>query len=279
MACFPPVRACHRVLPGLLLLSTALAVSACEGGRGRPGGPAGSAPPRDAAASDSGSPAGSDAETLGADSGREEPDAEPFNFDAQPTEGDAGFVFPDAELGDAGFVFPDAAADAGVIFPDAAFDAGFDGGFNFPDFGIPPRDASVPRDGGSVDSGPPLQTDVSAVAGTSAATLNAAGTNIEFSVQLAYDNSGPTAETIRVTRAAADPVLPLGTPYEFRVGPDHVAPVGHSIENVSKIPGSGTGTIEPLLVQVVCSFGQMSITLEFSNGDVLIELAPLTCIP
>src|SRR5213075_1953107 len=115
---------------------------------------------------------------------------------------------------------------------------------SLPDFGIPfPSDAGLPDTGPSDTGTPPAQqTTVSLVMSTSQVLLDLnppiAADPLHFSLDLTYDNVGPGSENISITSVN---VMSLFTPLQtFLAGPAHNAPVGTSMQTVTKTPGSGS---------------------------------------
>jgi hypothetical protein len=262
-----------------------LSLSACSSDTGRPSGGGGggggsdasasadAAPADDAASQDSGGPA-----DLGTaiDAGEAMDTGSPIDAGLPPDTGafDAGLE----DVGGPG-------VDVGLGF-DAGF-PGFDGG-GFPDFGLN-FDGSFPDLGLSFDGSFPgfdagaVQTSVSVIPGTASLYLDLMPPvdpdPVRFSVELRYENVGPSDELITVTSARVTALSASVGLFQqtFMMRPDHLAPVGTSSKTISKTPGSGSvGLPNP---QTWCSAPPQGVVrLELSNGRSVFELVPIQCV-
>lgn len=182
--------------------------------------------------------------------------------------------FPDASGFPDAFVPPDAGiADAGR--PDSGGPR--DGGFPDLGFPFPPQDAGRP-DTGNSDSGvpPAFQTTVSIVTG-SQITLNlvppVAPDPLSYTAELGYDNIGPGSQNISIVNVNVNAIIvPV---QDFVAGPAHNAPVGFSSQVVSKAAGTGTPLSSP---SVLCQIPIAQVTIDFSNGQQLSDIAFVTCV-
>lgn len=180
----------------------------------------------------------------------------------------------DAQVIDVGFpTFPDAfvpAPDAFVPNPPP------------PDAGVARPDASMPQP--QNDAGPAnVQTSVSEVAGS---IVHLGGTSALLTFTLAFDNRGPSAETLDITGATI--TVLIGTQL-FDVAPaSHFAPVGHSERSFVGTPSAvGGAPFDPQLVALVCSGlggviglpGLGSLFVDISNGQQVSLVPTLSCTP